>query len=40
MRRFVPLHHVRRDFALGKLANRAAKVLLLVSEREFQCSSV
>jgi hypothetical protein len=33
-RGFVPLHHVRRDFAFGKFADGAAKLLLLVGERE------
>src|SRR5258708_27117 len=30
-RGFVPLHHVRSDFSLGKFANGAPELLLLVS---------
>src|SRR5260370_6307205 len=35
MRRFVPLHHVRSDFALGEFPHTAAKVLLFLGEAEF-----
>ncbi len=35
-RGFVPLHHVRRDFTLGELADHLAKVLLLFGKLEIQ----
>src|ERR1700704_5604918 len=35
MRRFVPLHHVRSDFALCEFPHTPAKVLLFIGEAEF-----
>src|SRR5690348_11966597 len=35
MRSFVPLHHVRRDFAFRELSHALAQLLLLLCEREF-----
>src|SRR5437667_12546982 len=35
MGRFVPLHDVRSDFALGEFPHTAAKLLLLFSKTEF-----
>jgi hypothetical protein len=34
MRSFVPLHHVRRNFALRKFAHAASQLLLLSRKRK------
>src|SRR5258706_1642295 len=38
-RGFVPLHHVRSDFSLGKFANGPPELLLLVSEGKIHGAS-
>ena len=40
LRGFVPLHHVRSDFALGEFAHGAAELLLFVGKREFHVTVI